>query len=370
MIFLNSMHLERKESKMKKKFKCLIATFLVISLTFINATSVGAIDVVGENVYSYTPENYLEYDYINQTYCTIPIDSVFDYASTTTTTYELAGMTSELPRLEAMNQMYDSSVLPVSVVDPSKYFMNTAPQTIDGPQPPFSGVVLILTGYDKNGDGIKEWSRGTGFMVAPDVMVTAAHNVVKYDANDQFLNTEVRVYPFYDAGSLHPLNTNVDYIYPARWRCYEYEPALKKNDYDTGDLDVLDYDWCVMKLQESIENAYNFACSTAITTISNSRIAVSGYPKCVLMSCGNTTDCKHQETFGQYSTYGTATAITPYRIEFNNNTKGGMSGGPVYDVYTTICYAINSYEYNDCSGNGATIITPNIYNAIADYINL
>ena len=47
-----------------------------------------------------------------------------------------------------------------------------------------------------------------------------------------------------------------------------------------------------------------------------------------------------------------------------------MSGGPVYDVYTTICYAINSYEYNDCSGNGATIITPNIYNAIADYINL
>lgn len=137
-----------------------------------------------------TVEYYIEYDYVNQTYRRIPIDSIPNYAEMTTNTYELSGMASELPRLQAINASLtaDTGISPFSNIDDDEYTI-TSPTT-----DPYTGVVSILS-RARYADGTQEnWHSGTGFMVAPDVMVTAGHNILKYK-DGEFASMEVRVYP-------------------------------------------------------------------------------------------------------------------------------------------------------------------------------
>ncbi|MBQ8497420.1 MAG: trypsin-like peptidase domain-containing protein [Clostridia bacterium] len=333
-----------------------LATFLAICFTFIFSTSVGAISI-GEDTYSDQPENYLEYDYINKTYRTIPIDSIPDYASMTTTTYELDSMAAELPRLTAINRAMESTVLPFSIVDKTKSFIHTPPTT-----DPYSGVVLLLTWVDINGNNIaedNEWKRGSGFMVAPDVMVTAAHHVVKYK-DGEYLDVEVRIYPYYDS-DYQPSVNSTDFIYPKSWICYDYIPAIEAANGNGGLVSALNYDWCVMKLQEELPNVYNYACSVNIQSSGTSLFIVSGYSKCT--SCSLSSSCNHQ-TYHQYSSSGTITRKTDYRVYFTNNTNGGVSGSPFYNAQTKVCYAIVNSEVGTTE-NGGTLINENIYNAIS-----
>ncbi len=57
---------------------------------------------------------------------------------------------------------------------------------------------------------------------------------------------------------------------------------------------------------------------------------------------------------------------------YTNNTRKGMSGGPIYKKSNNICYGIITCEnypgYKDY--NGGTIINDKIYNAISHLIEL
>lgn len=280
----------------------------------------------------------------------------------TTTTYELSAMASELPRLQAINDSLntDSDIEPFANLDDDEY-KYTAP-TSD----PYSGVVLILSRV------AEDWYRGTGFMVAPDVLVTAAHNMVSYK-NGEFQSLEFRVYPYYNSITT-PLAADNDYILPLMWTCYDYSDAMISTNGNSGSIEALKYDWCVIQLQEPIADAYNFACATGVSTSIFTKYYASGYPKCAVAGCTD-DGCSHAQVFVQCTSEGLIRKKDDYMVYYTNNTRKGMSGGPIYKKSNNVCYAIITSQYldtllgDDYAGyNGGTIINDKIYNAIAYYI--
>lgn len=351
---------------MKTTMKRFASVILAISMIIVFSSSVivGAVEDIAA---ADTTEYYIEYDYVNQTYKRIPIDSIPDYAEMTTNTYELSGMASELPRLLAINEALtaDTGISTFSNIDDDGYTF-TSP-TAD----PYSGVVLILSRATYTNGSQGTWHSGTGFMVAPDVMVTAAHNILKYE-NGEFASMEVRVYPGYSSVFL-PSETD-DYILPLMWTCYDYSDAMIDTNGDVADISALRNDWCVMQLQESVSGAYNFACETGVSTSIFTKYYVSGYPYCTIANC-YTNECNHSPAYIQCRSEGLIRKKDDYMVFFTNNTRTGMSGGPVYKKSNYVCYAIDTCEYpqlvlgDDYAGyNGGTIINDKIYNAIAYYI--
>ena len=347
---------------MKTTMKRFASVILAISMIIVFSSSV-IVGAVEDLAAADTTEYYIEYDYVNQTYKRIPIDSIPDYAEMTTNTYELSGMASELPRLLAINEVLtaDTGISTFSNIDDDGY--TYTPTTTD----PYSGVVLVMTKVDG------EWYRGTGFMVAPDVMVTAGHNIVKYE-NGNFKSVEIRVYPYYDIVATNPVDTNSDYILPLMWTCYDYSDAvIEANGYSNNPA-VIQNDWCVIQLQESISEAYNFACEMGVSTSIFTTYCVSGYPYCIVAGCNNNA-CGHTRAFFQCTTEGKIRKMDDYLVYYTNNMRPGMSGGPVYKKSNYVCYAINTRENlnvvfgEEYAGyNAGTIINSNIYNAIAYYI--
>ncbi len=356
---------------MKKTFMRTLAIVLTFCFTFAFSVSAGTAEIIGNIISTNNIGDLVEYDYVNKTYRTIPASSIPDYASMTTTTYELDGLSSELTRLESIKETVLPNTNTRGIVDSSNPFLHTPPM-----DEPYSGVVLLMMWYDKNDDGITqsaEWYRGTGFLVAPDVIVTAGHNIVEYNCDVP----EVRIYPYYGS-TTRPIETNSEYIYPERWICSEYVTALNNNSGRTTVDAVLNYDWCVMKLQEPINNAYYFECAHNVNNLLNQSVAISDYPKCVTMTCvDNECEIQSHWVYNNYTTYGIINEVSSHRINYTNNTKGGNSGSPVYSTQTLICYAIHTHPRNVKENgvvvgivNSGTIINQTIYNTMSYYINL
>ncbi len=77
---------------MKNNLKQIFASLLCASLFFSFSVSADAADLISDTIASLdNSENYdiIEYDYITKTERVIPWESISDYSSTTTTTYEL-----------------------------------------------------------------------------------------------------------------------------------------------------------------------------------------------------------------------------------------------------------------------------------------
>ncbi len=363
---------------MKKTFMRTLAIVLTFCFTFAFSVSAGTAEIIGNIISTNNIGDLVEYDYVNKTYRTIPASSIPDYASMTTTTYELERMATELASasVNLSNTNTNSTVAPLDIITPLLGFQNTPPT-----QAPYSGVVLILFWVDKNGNGVideerengvitsSEWCRGTGFLVAPDVVVTAGHNVVVYETDVP----QVRIYPFYNSDTL-PLDNNSDFVYPERWICSDYTSALNDAKGNTDSDSVLDNDWCVMKLQEPITDAHYFECSYSTSSVKNKSVTVSGYPGCatsgcLLDKCGEPSHI----TYKNYSSSGTVNQLFTFlgnRIQYTNNTKKGQSGSPVYDS-DYICYAIHTHGDSDGNGDGnrGTVINKTVYNTISYYID-
>ena len=76
---------------------------------------------------------------------------------------------------------------------------------------------------------------GTGFLVGPNLMITAAH--VVYDENNNV--NGIDIYPGYDYG---PYNNNYDY--KSGWQqIYAYPVWLENHDNRAYDLAVIELDW-------------------------------------------------------------------------------------------------------------------------------
>lgn len=352
---------------MKKHFKRIFSLLFCICFFFAFALATGVTNVVAEFIPhpdTTNQANLIEYDYVNKIKRTISWEEIPDYSATTTTTYELPSMAGELSRLAAMNASIEMgiSLSPQAVVDPTQQFELTAPKSGDTPNHPYSGVIYLMLGIDFDNDGIVDTftqKRGTGFLVAPDVVVTAGHNIV-HDPSDStdYPVVEIRIYPYVHSNSMPSVNYG-EFVYPASWICYEYADAINENNPNN-----LDYDWCVMKLQEPIADAYNFACTYNATPVVGEGVKISGYPGCIDANC-TANPCRQRKAY-QVTTTGTITQVGTYRIRYSNNTNPGSSGSPVYSAQTQICYAIHTHSMS--TYNGGTKISVPIYNAISYYI--
>lgn len=343
---------------MKKSLKSIFAMSLAFcffcSFTFFTGAAERLGEVIGSSYLASDEEYLIEYDYINKTERILFAKDIPDYAATTTTTYDLSCMSSELAT------MNNPQAETFSIIDPTTPFSLTPPKVNDVPQTPYSGVVCLLLGYELNGQ--MYYYRGTGFLAASDVLVTAGHNVVNLETPI----VQVRVYPYVNQASRPDLDDDF-FVYPSRWVCADYANALRENPDEAPD-----YDWCVMKLQQPISGAYCFPCSYDIEDVLSEPFFISGYPHCIDTTC-NDDNCLHQDYF-QVTSGGYAEAITDKRLWYSHNTKGGNSGSPVYNVYTNTCYAIHAYgrtmqglEYSTV-WNSATLISPTIYNLICTYM--
>ncbi len=359
---------------MKKFVKRLTAVIVSLCICSISPFVVFAEETEMTDMIS-SEYDLIEYDYITKTERVISFDEIFDYSAVTSNTYELSGMSSYLQSSALLNEKQGNSTF--SIVDPTVNFERTSPIDSDGnPVSPYSGIVYLMMGYDITGDGVADWGtedRGTGFMVAPDVMVTAAHCIVgdslRIDSTtgeviDRYPMVEMRIFPFRH-GYLNPSQVyDTDYIFPEKW---SYVPAFREHWNANEINEAFKYDWCVVKLQKSIPGAYCFSCTYEAPTV-NASVLASGYPNCDLLSCGNDR-CRHD--FGyQCTTTGNILSVTERIVYFSNNIRAGDSGGALYYPTTYVCCGILTHGERNGAHNGGTRITPTIYNAICEYIQL
>ncbi len=345
---------------MKKTMKQLFSSLLCICFLVVFSFSVGAAEALSKVIASLdTSPKYdiIEYDYVTGTKRVIPWESIPDYSSSTSTTYELDAMASELPRLAQMiAACQNTSASPFTVVDPDEPYIFTPPKTGNVYNVPYSGVVYLMLGITlNNGSPYPNWSRATGFMVAPDVMVTAGHAFV----DEEYEITQVRVYPYHHS-SMQPSVYYGDYIYPERWVCADFADAM-----ESGADDLLDHDWCVVKLQEPLPDAFYFTCTYELLSYTTHPVFISGYPTCTDPACTN-NPCYNQD-FYQVTSEGYATQVSPNLIRYTNNTYAGNSGSPVY-FPSYVCVGIHTM--GGIPYNTGTKITEDIYNVISYYINL
>ena len=330
---------------MKKCMKSIFTLSLALCFLCSFVISADAVDWVGTDAFglfeTFDEGDLIEYDYVSKTQRVIPAEEIFNYAATTTTTYELPSMASELARL---SEMEAPQAQPTSIISPLDFTLSP-PFNYGRYQPRSSGTMLLLLGIDEDGDGTTDrFERGTGFMVSPNVMVTAGHCIIWSNANETVV--EVRVYPFYH-GSPRPDKIDEDFIYPLTW--------VTSTEYPES----IEYDWCIMTLQESIPNAFNFACSYN-QNLNNAYVNINGYP----MLNNNEDDCYQRNSAGYVQ------SVSDRMIFYNNNTLGGSSGSAVYlPNHSSVCVAIHTRGVgNGVYYNSGVRITQDLYNYICNRI--
>lgn len=328
---------------MKKCMKSIFTLSLALCFLCSFVISADAVDWVGTDASglfeTFDEGDLIEYDYVSKTQRVIPAEEIFNYAATTTTTYELPSMASELARL---SEMEAPQAQPFAYVNPDNPYTMSPP--VAGQ--PSSGTMLLLLGIDIDNDGETNYfGRATGFMVSPNVMVTAGHCVLGIpDSNEKIV--EVRVYPFYH-GSPRPDKIDEDFIYPSTW--------VYSTQYRPGNV----HDWCIVTLQESIPNAYFYPCSTYNSNIENAYASVTSYPQLN----GNEDDCYQRESIGRIL------ASQDGILVHNCNTDKGSSGAPISTRDIAFPYVCVGIHVGDAViSNIGVRITETLYNYICNRI--
>ncbi|MBO5047352.1 MAG: trypsin-like serine protease [Clostridia bacterium] len=350
---------------MKRTLKQIFAYTLTLCFIFVFASSVGAVDGISDTIdaISHNNKSYQlsYYDYTTNQHSLVTFNNVPNYAATTTTTHELNSLHQYARQFELMEEStilsQNENTISPNIIFDSKYgFLPHAPLTALGtPTTPYSGVMCLR--IVDTIDGSVTTNYATGFLVSPNVMVTAAHCVIPAKGTSD--RKDVRVYPFtHQAAS--PDSTNNDYLTIVGAYCpNEYQNRLS----DSG------YDWAIVKLSGSINNAYYFPCSYAVADImNNAAFQTLGYPR----------DAQGTDTsdYYLYASIGLVTNLTSNQIHHDANTNDGNSGGPFTGPHN-ICYGITNAEYliyeNDVlinQYNCSARITADLYNEICYMIEV
>ncbi|MBQ6714712.1 MAG: trypsin-like serine protease [Clostridia bacterium] len=148
--------------------------------------------------------------------------------------------------------------------------------------------------------------RGTGFMIGPCAVATAAHVIFDIDT-DEFVENAV-VFPARTNNSTPYGSANASaYMIPTGYS-------------DSGNSN--NYDWGIIELESNIGDTVGYmGIATKTSSYNGTSISLTGYPATV---SGNTTRV-------MYRSDGTISNSATYTLSSTNtNTSGGMSGGPVY----------------------------------------
>lgn len=159
---------------------------------------------------------------------------------------------------------------------------------------------------------------GTGVMIAPNLVLTAAH--VVYSAEDGGWAKATTVTPAFDGKTAHYGTYSAQNIY--MFRHYK----------TTTDALAEDNDMAVIRLTRNVDSRVGYlAVSTSQTT--GERIQLPGYPM--------RTDAK---VGYMYTMFDKISAISGKNIRYLLDTEPGQSGGGVLNRNNQII-AVNTYEY-------------------------
>lgn len=156
---------------------------------------------------------------------------------------------------------------------------------------------------------------GTGFIVGPHTIATAAHCVV----TDKTFNKDL-------TASIVGANGNVIETVAAKYLHVPYQFYYGSN-YPNPDYH-LNYDFAMIEVEEDLSEYGCFDLGTILdnytTDAIDTTVGVSGFPQ------------RTGETWGtRYIGYGQVTSQTEYRLNYNADANNGDSGGPVYTTITT-----------------------------------
>ena len=199
---------------------------------------------------------------------------------------------------------------------------------------PYCAVLALMLGQDTNGDGVVDsWGLGTGFLEGNDVMVTAGHCFWGGTTNGWV--EECRIYVRQNSSTYGNI-----YYYPASWVCSTAYTSNRN----------INYDWCAVRLQDNLGAANGwFGKGVSSGSLKGTEVTISGYPAATSSKVGY-----------QYTSSGTITSSTDYRVGYSIDTEGGNSGSPVYDS-NGIVWAIHTH-----GGNSGTRISSGLYQILQD----
>ena len=187
---------------------------------------------------------------------------------------------------------------------------------------PYRTICLIYITYDFNDDGIRETTRvGTGCLVGPDVVVTAAHLVYDAQHSDWGYCTVMPGGHFDD-------NNNLVTPYGS----YQVTFTWKGNNATTNDSND---DWALLRIEEKVGNEIGYLGVGSSLISVGTNVRLYGYH----------SDVPNRLAYGP----GEVTALYPYKFYHNCDALSGSSGGPI-TFGTVIVVGIHSggvNSYND-----------------------
>lgn len=318
------------------KFK-LVATVLAVSFLVL-PMNVSAV-IGGEDAATNGYVEYLEYD-IDTGETTTYYTSIDNSTETWSLFTE-----REVSQMKTAISIQDNEISTSAIIGNLDY-EETAPSS----DPKNSAVVLLIMKWDEDGDGISDsTTRGTGFLVSHNVLVTNAHCVVH---DKEYTLVEARVY--YD---VHGSSYNgCSYI--------TLDKLLWSYGYTAEDKEVqARYDYCVATMNESLSRRFYFNCVNS-ESIEGLKVTLSGYPS----SNGKEPTETGYVSFDyrQQSCDGYILHASEYHLYYDNDSTGGISGGPIYDDSGT-AYGVHRGGYSS-DANRAVRFHSQLYSTICDAV--
>lgn len=199
---------------------------------------------------------------------------------------------------------------------------------------PYSAVMFLYIGQDTTGNRVaNSWGRGTGFMVANKVMLTAAHCI--WNITDGYAES-FKVYKNQQGTSLgSTYYSAVDWYVPSEY--------LADEDYR--------YDWGVVKLNSNVGSSTGYFGYETSGIMLAKEYTVSGYP-------GDTGD------YNQYAATGRVFFETFKTCSYTTDMMPGQSGAPVFSS-DNIVRAINTRQFS--THNRGNKITTECHNKIVEF---
>lgn len=189
---------------------------------------------------------------------------------------------------------------------------------------PYYGIAYLTVSFT-NGKSY----RGTAFMISPNVMLTAGHNL--YEEGYKVKN--ITAYPG-RSGDYKPLTATV-----------------KKFYLDTKYTGTqADWDYGIIVLDKNIGNStgwFGLHAQSNSSSIGTTKITVTGYPADLA-------------GYKMWKDTGNVSSITDYRFKHNADTYGGNSGSPTYAYNSS--YGYQAYGIHTHGGNYGRRITMSLFN--------
>ena len=181
---------------------------------------------------------------------------------------------------------------------------------------PSSAVGLLKTRFVK--DGKNYTGKGTGFLVAPNLVLTAGH-CIKSSGAEPPSSITFSAGINYDGTSFYEEPVAISdaevIVMPTEW----------SDNYDPN------YDWALLKLSKPLGNTIGYLSCESIVDLENTDITIYGYP----------LDYHTEEGAQQVTSFGKIRWNDYYQVAHDADTENGQSGAPILKLIFTE----NSYYY-------------------------